>query len=341
MNVNGTAPGAQGGFFRVRTDGNVNVTATIQAQNTAASGTARGGLIDLRGASISIAADLLALGTNERGGTVAINATVGDLIVSGPGQFNASASTSGDGGTIYLQAVGSVQVARRLRVLGVNSGHGGTIEIDGTTVGVTNDVVATGGTAGGDVMLQTGGGRLDVGTDSGSIVVDTSTGAGGNVNLFSRGNDIEIRASTRIDVSGIGSAGEAGTIDIAGATVAADAGSIIVADGPGGGQPGTITVQAREVMTLAGTLRANTGGPVTLIYRATTPTIGTGVVCPCDTIQDASLSPACGDGIVRLGVEDCDGSDLNGQTCASRGLPSGTLKCSSTCTFDTSGCTGS
>src|SRR5207253_2150516 len=138
VNVNGTAPGAQGGFFRVRTDGNVNVTATIQAQNTAASGTARGGLIDLRGASISIAADLLALGTNERGGTVAINATVGDLIVSGPGQFNASASTSGDGGTIYLQAVGSVQVARRLRVLGVNSGHGGTIQIDGTTVNVTH-----------------------------------------------------------------------------------------------------------------------------------------------------------------------------------------------------------
>lgn len=46
----------------------------------------------------------------------------------------------------------------------------------------------------------------------------------------------------------------------------------------------------------------------------------------------------CGNGVQEPG-EQCDGSDLNGQTCQTQGYPSGgTLACSSTCSFDTSGC---
>ena len=45
----------------------------------------------------------------------------------------------------------------------------------------------------------------------------------------------------------------------------------------------------------------------------------------------------CGDGIVDSG-ENCDGSNLTGNTCASLGYSGGTLSCSSSCTFDTSGC---
>jgi len=45
----------------------------------------------------------------------------------------------------------------------------------------------------------------------------------------------------------------------------------------------------------------------------------------------------CGNGTINSG-EDCDGTNLNSQTCASQGFISGTLKCSSSCQFDTSSC---
>jgi hypothetical protein len=49
-------------------------------------------------------------------------------------------------------------------------------------------------------------------------------------------------------------------------------------------------------------------------------------------------SSVCGNGTVEMG-EQCDGSNLNGQTCASQGFTSGTLSCSGTCSLNTSGCT--
>lgn len=50
-----------------------------------------------------------------------------------------------------------------------------------------------------------------------------------------------------------------------------------------------------------------------------------------------SGGPVCGNGIVETG-EDCDGGDLAGATCSSLGFDSGTLACTSSCTFDTSSC---
>ncbi|HEX8923641.1 MAG TPA: hypothetical protein VF828_02825 [Patescibacteria group bacterium] len=45
----------------------------------------------------------------------------------------------------------------------------------------------------------------------------------------------------------------------------------------------------------------------------------------------------CGDGVVE-GSEDCEGSNLNNQTCRSIGYASGTLVCDVACSFDTSNC---
>lgn len=45
----------------------------------------------------------------------------------------------------------------------------------------------------------------------------------------------------------------------------------------------------------------------------------------------------CGNNI-REGSEECDGSDLNGETCVSRGFIGGTLSCNDNCTFNTFGC---
>ena len=46
----------------------------------------------------------------------------------------------------------------------------------------------------------------------------------------------------------------------------------------------------------------------------------------------------CGDA-TRQGTEECDGSDLGGNECATLGFAGGTLACSVDCEFDTSGCT--
>jgi len=46
----------------------------------------------------------------------------------------------------------------------------------------------------------------------------------------------------------------------------------------------------------------------------------------------------CGNGVIDTG-EQCDGSNLNSQTCEGLGFTGGTLSCSY-CAFDTSGCTG-
>jgi len=46
----------------------------------------------------------------------------------------------------------------------------------------------------------------------------------------------------------------------------------------------------------------------------------------------------CGNNIKESG-EHCDGSDLAGQSCATKGYTGGTLTCNANCTFNTSGCT--
>lgn len=48
--------------------------------------------------------------------------------------------------------------------------------------------------------------------------------------------------------------------------------------------------------------------------------------------------PICGDGMIR-GFEQCDGTNLGTETCASRGfIGGGTLRCSASCAFDTTMC---
>jgi cysteine-rich repeat protein len=58
----------------------------------------------------------------------------------------------------------------------------------------------------------------------------------------------------------------------------------------------------------------------------------------CDVYCQTIAGPSCGDGTVDAG-EDCDGTALAGEDCVSQGFDAGTLACTGTCTFDTSGCT--
>lgn len=57
-----------------------------------------------------------------------------------------------------------------------------------------------------------------------------------------------------------------------------------------------------------------------------------------DVVLSANFdAPVCGDGR-RGGNEECDGSDLGGNTCTALGFNGGTLGCSATCSLNTAGC---
>ncbi len=58
--------------------------------------------------------------------------------------------------------------------------------------------------------------------------------------------------------------------------------------------------------------------------------------CTTEAVDDDD-EPQCGDGEVN-GGDECDGTDLNGATCASSGFDDGALSCSSACTLDTTQC---
>ncbi|PKN24542.1 MAG: hypothetical protein CVU65_11485 [Deltaproteobacteria bacterium HGW-Deltaproteobacteria-22] len=59
----------------------------------------------------------------------------------------------------------------------------------------------------------------------------------------------------------------------------------------------------------------------------------------CDTILNDNCSGFCGDGLAQTAFgEECDGADLAGQTCQTRGFGLGTLSCNSFCARDARNC---
>jgi hypothetical protein len=63
----------------------------------------------------------------------------------------------------------------------------------------------------------------------------------------------------------------------------------------------------------------------------------TPVVSTCQRQKFLEIASECGNG-VALPSDECDGSDLNGQTCSSQGFFVGSLGCTAGCEFDTSNC---
>jgi hypothetical protein len=55
------------------------------------------------------------------------------------------------------------------------------------------------------------------------------------------------------------------------------------------------------------------------------------------TVTVTANVPGCGNNVIDLG-EQCDGINLNGSSCVSRGFSGGSLSCTSICTFNTSAC---
>ncbi len=66
--------------------------------------------------------------------------------------------------------------------------------------------------------------------------------------------------------------------------------------------------------------------------------LGEAICNALDRCVDANAAH-CPNGIVEVALgEQCDGANLGGATCGSIGFASGTLTCSSSCTYNTSGC---
>ena len=73
-------------------------------------------------------------------------------------------------------------------------------------------------------------------------------------------------------------------------------------------------------------------------FGHTSGTLTCNTNCTFDYSKCVTVAPVvCGDAAIGDG-EQCDGANLAGQTCASKGFNTGMLKCSPTCTFDQSGC---
>jgi hypothetical protein len=337
-----------GGEVVIRADGNITVTSAIEARNTSTSGYYEGGGIVLDGKDVTIQASLSATGTNKPGGRIHVDAS-GNLTVNTGGTIDASgAQSDADGGEIKLEANGTLVTSRPIKAQGAGAtSYGGAISIVGSAVDVDNDVKANGGKSGGSIEVESRGGALRIANAaSAPITLDVTrssnnAGDGGDLSVRSRGGDVSLTSYADLNASGAGS-GSAGSIEVAGVGITAATSSSIRADSSASGEGGDVIIRARGPLTLSGAVTATNGGYVTILHRDANPSTG-GVTCPsstCDLTRDQWMPAPCGDGIKRAGVEQCDGPDLGGATCQSiGGFSGGTLACSSTCTFNTSGCT--
>jgi hypothetical protein len=342
-----------GGHIGIRARGALTLGVPVDASGSIVlqNSVAPGGSITASGQAVNVSAGLYAKARASRGGTIALAAEEALWIGVG-GDVDASGTTGsgGDGGEVSLQAGGTLTCGRPIKAGGGSgTGEGGKVDLYGESVEVTRSITTSSGSAGGDVTIESRAGKLRVIGDA-SLTLDlhrnsNNPGDGGTASLRSLGNDVVLGSTVTIDAAGGGSGADGGTVELAGVHVILPSGSKIdVRRGTGTASGGTVVLETADTMTLAGTILADTtnGGSIVFRYRTTAPTPGAGVGCPCESYADSTIAEPCGDGMVGTVLEDCEPDDLNGVTCQTvpgHAFTGGTLACSSTCTFDTSGCT--
>jgi hypothetical protein len=346
--ANGDGIGADAGSVTIRAGGDVTTSVAVEALNTKSLGYANGGEIEIKGDDLSIGGNLTATGTNESGGSITLEA--GGTVGITAGTVSASSSQGdGDGGDIEIEAGGAYSSSQQLKALGHNTnGRGGTVTIAAESIVQDAAITASGGVGGGDITLESRGGPIEIGTNAGSAFdldvtrSSNNPGDGGTISVVSQGGDVTIDGTVDLDASGAGS-GAGGVVEVEGVEITTDQGSGIRANAGTSGDGGEVTLRGREALDLDGALSANNGGLVSLIYRETTPTKGTNYSCTgtCEDLDAPDLAEHCGDGILRAASsEECDGLDLDGETCTSQSQGTGDLACDSACEFDYAGCSG-
>jgi cysteine-rich repeat protein len=210
-----------------------------------------------------------------RGGFFTIRTTGAiDVQNTAAGEGSITVNGYGGGGTILLDALGSITVAGRLRASSLTSGaDGGTLDLraGGDFVSGAGSIIeAAGGSAGGLIDI-TALGRVDLGAS-----VDARGGSGGLVEIQAEGEAV-VRGVT---AQATGDAGTGGCVGIVAATTMQPLGNTINISGSGsligsgGGDGGFACVESKfGDLTISGRIHSigadpdGSGGAIALISR--------------------------------------------------------------------------
>ncbi len=283
------ATGEPGGDIRLTSQGALTVRGAINADSRSAEES--GGSITLSGATVTLAAPLLARGGREdTGGDITVE-TDGDLSVS-----STIDASGGEGGFIELKAglttTGNVMLADRsaLRADGMgDGGSGGELDLSaGTATNPTGSIFANGllSAAGGDggsitlsslgdivaarsgALVATGGnphgdgGDVDLSSDEGSVTIaariDVGSGADGD------GGSIAVDAAAAVTLTSTAAAAGArhgGSVDMksGGGPLQIGRGATIDARATGSGKGGDIALRSGGDLTIDGSLFSDGG----------------------------------------------------------------------------------
>jgi cysteine-rich repeat protein len=168
---------------------------------------------------ITVAGDLIADGTSSEGsgGNMTLLTTTGDVLISG--SLSVQGGSDADGGTIFIQAPGKVDLSQ---VIDISGGDFGAGELDVTAGGdaiVRQNINASGGGLSGDggtLSIDAGGSISLLGQFNGTASGDSDEGGGS-------GGDVELSADQDITVSGM--------IDLTGGFPDGEGGTFVVDSG--------------------------------------------------------------------------------------------------------------
>ncbi len=336
-----------GGDITIDAFGDVNVSGIVEGSGgEGGTATITAGAMQMSGnINVAVSGRINSVGNIAAacGGTITLEAN-GDGINTGnivmDGQINASAPNGnledggGSGGAIDLTGTGSISstmAAARLIAVGSGpDGEGGTVDIlaqNGTlTVPGRSDVGSPGIDSGGGCYTATAHGDVNV---SGIIDGTAGSNTAGEVVLTSNTGNIDIAASSLIDVSGT-TGGDAGVITLK--TLAADGPAAVAIEGQlranGGAISGTnagfaglIDITAGDAGTIASgaRLEAMTRGPVSNVETGTGVimlAVGRGPASIDGTVTAAGLGIGAPGGSISLSADSMVGTgtvDASGQ----------------------------
>jgi hypothetical protein len=282
----GTSPGAVG----ITTTGAVNLTVAPGANNDGF----RAASITMNAGSLTAASYLNTQGANSatlatNGGAIDI-VTTGSVTTSGDidtgGGVNSSTGVGGNGGSVTINAGGSVAIGTALTQTTV--GSGATLDSNDDSIFTAGfDVTSNGQTAGNAGAVSITGTSIDIPiglyAHGGVVEVAGSTANGGNgaaVTLTATSGGVTVGIPTGADATGIiaqidtaggdtpgGSGGNAGAVSITGQTI-----TLAQVEAHGGDSAATSGAQANGAnITLIAT--ASSGAAVTLYGDADAPGI--------------------------------------------------------------------
>lgn len=301
--------------------GNVTITAdvvSISGEFTSPSYVIEGSIVDIgdfRPSGIftrTIGAGESCTGSCGAGGNITM--TVGSLTMGPGSQLDAGTSSTGNGGSITINARDTISMSGTLidgspvgifsRTTGTDpgSGNGGNIELRAAQVEVTNGAhisAATSGSgnAGNISILGPSSPAQSVLIDGGGsgIFTDTEgTGAGGNIFVNANTVTLQNGGTLSATTSGTSSTATGGTILIEANQVQLNNGGLITASTTGDGAGGSITIGANSTFgsnasTVSSTAAQAYGGDITI-------TAGESV-----TLNNGSLITASSSGLGNAG----------------------------------------